>query len=162
MYEDNLNDIMKNKNWHCHHCTGYCICTRCLRQDIITQLKAYLISLGGNLNILRDQSMALFDSQILKNYNEHLELTLGQNQWLYQKYPYFLKMIMGQSFTDPTKAAPPSVTQSSSQGLATPSFGGSKPSSVGRLVPNQTEAAELGDTSPFTSLGFISGPSNDN
>jgi len=27
---------MKNKNWHCHHCTGYCICTRCLRQDIIT------------------------------------------------------------------------------------------------------------------------------
>ena len=61
-YEESLNDIMKNKNWHCHHCTGYCICTRCLRQDIITQLKAYLISLGGNLNILRDQSMSLFDS----------------------------------------------------------------------------------------------------
>lgn len=30
-YEDNINDIMKNKNWHCHHCTGYCICTRCTR-----------------------------------------------------------------------------------------------------------------------------------
>ncbi len=54
------------------------MCTRCLRQDIITQLKAYLISLGGNLNVL-ETGGSLFDSYILKNFNEHLELTLGQN-----------------------------------------------------------------------------------
>lgn len=30
-YEDNVADIAKNKNWHCHHCTGYCMCTRCQR-----------------------------------------------------------------------------------------------------------------------------------
>lgn len=52
------------------------------------------------------QSGSVFDSMILKNYNEHLELTLGQNQWLYQKYPYFLQMLMGQNFKDPTCDAP--------------------------------------------------------
>lgn len=96
-YEESLEEIMKNKNWHCHHCTGYCICTRCLRQDIITQLKAYLISLGGNLNTLVDSSDSVFDALILKNFNQHLELTLGQNQWLYQTYPSYIKMINGQN-----------------------------------------------------------------
>jgi len=76
-YEDKIEDIMKNKNWHCHHCTGICMCTRCLRQDFITQLKAYLMSLGGNLNVLSEQSNSVFDQLILKNFNEHLELTLG-------------------------------------------------------------------------------------
>lgn len=100
---------MKNKNWHCNHCTGICICTRCLRQDIITQLKAYLISLGGNLNTLQDNSDSIFDALILKNFNQHLELTLGQNQWLYQMYPSYIQMINGQSplmpnlFTDSVK-----------------------------------------------------------
>jgi hypothetical protein len=30
-YDDNINEIMKNKAWHCYHCTGYCMCTRCTR-----------------------------------------------------------------------------------------------------------------------------------
>lgn len=76
-YEDSLNEILKNKNWHCHHCTGYCICTRCIRQDITTQNKAYLMSLGGNLNVLQNQSNSVFDSIIVKNFNNHLELTLS-------------------------------------------------------------------------------------
>jgi hypothetical protein len=32
------------------------MCSRCIRQDIITQLKGYLMSLGGNLNILKCRS----------------------------------------------------------------------------------------------------------
>lgn len=37
------------------------------------------MSLGGNLNTLRDNSTSIFDQYIMKNFNEHLELTLGQN-----------------------------------------------------------------------------------
>ena len=92
-YEDNFTDVQKNKGWHCYHCTGYCMCTRCSRQDILIQLKAYLISLGGNLNVLKDQSQSVFDLLVLKSFNEHLELTLGQNQFLYQKYPYYLYLL---------------------------------------------------------------------
>lgn len=102
-YDENIHDLNKNKNWHCYHCTGYCMCTRCSRQDITTQLKAYLISLGGNLNILRDQSASVFDQLILKNFNETLELTLGQNQDLYLKYPYYLYLIQNKDFVDPTQ-----------------------------------------------------------
>lgn len=76
-YEDNINDIIKNKNWHCHHCTGYCICSRCYRQDITTQLKGYLMSLGGNLNILKYRSSSIFDQIVHRNFNYHLELTLS-------------------------------------------------------------------------------------
>jgi hypothetical protein len=65
-------------------------------------LKAYLISLGGNLNVLKDDSSSIFDQIILKNFNEHLELTLGQNQNLYQKYPYYLYLLQNQDFVDPT------------------------------------------------------------
>jgi len=36
VYDENVKEIFENKNWHCHHCTGICMCTRCLRQDIIT------------------------------------------------------------------------------------------------------------------------------
>lgn len=35
-YEDHFAEIQKNKAWHCYHCTGYCMCTRCSRQDILT------------------------------------------------------------------------------------------------------------------------------
>ena len=56
------------------------------------------MSLGGNLNILKDNSQSMFDQFILKNFNEHLELTLGQNQQLYEKYPYYLPMLMGKEF----------------------------------------------------------------
>mmetsp|Transcript_4895 Transcript_4895/g.8381 ORF Transcript_4895/g.8381 Transcript_4895/m.8381 type:complete len:309 (-) Transcript_4895:428-1354(-) len=99
-YDDNITDVLKNKNWHCHHCTGYCICTRCLRQDITSQQKAFLISLGGNLNVLRRHSQSLFDQVILRNFNEHLELTLGQNQGLYKQFPYYLYMLNGRLYSD--------------------------------------------------------------
>ena len=36
----------------------------------------------------------------MKNFNEHLELTLGFNQNLYQQYPYYFKMINGLDFDD--------------------------------------------------------------
>jgi hypothetical protein len=110
-YEDNINDILKNKNWHCHHCTGYCICSRCIRQDITTQLKGYLMSLGGNLNTLKSSSASVFDHIVHRNFNNHLELTLSQNQRLYQQYPYYLKMLAEQDFTDPEN-----------QGSVTPHF----------------------------------------
>lgn len=89
-FDESLNDIIRNKNWHCHHCTGYCFCTRCQRQEITTQLKGYLISLGGNLNVLKnsnvdpaeeqpEECLSLFDQIILKQFNEHLEVTLAYN-----------------------------------------------------------------------------------
>jgi hypothetical protein len=116
-FDESLNDIVRNKNWHCHHCTGYCYCTRCQRQEITTQLKGYLISLGGNLNVLKTQqgagagypfsqapsteSMSLFDQIILKQFNEHLEVTLAYNQSLYEKYPYYARMIRGLPYDEP-------------------------------------------------------------
>ena len=47
-YEQNVVELAKNKQWHCHHCTGYCQCTRCLRADHCTQARAFLISIGGD------------------------------------------------------------------------------------------------------------------
>jgi hypothetical protein len=37
------------------------------------------MSLGGNLNVLSNESNSMFDSIIAKNFNTHLELTLSQN-----------------------------------------------------------------------------------
>jgi len=74
-----------------------------------------LISLGGNLNILKDmpQNMfnrenpipnrSIFDQIILKTFNEHLEVTLGYNQSLYEKYPYYVNMIRGLPYEEPNK-----------------------------------------------------------
>lgn len=94
VYDDNVNEIAKMKNWHCHHCTGYCMCTRCTLQDNATHAKAYLMSLGGNLQVL-DKSSSMFDKFIKKAFDEHLELTVGLNQWLYEKYPYYASLING-------------------------------------------------------------------
>ena len=49
LYEDDFKTCKNSRTWICHFCMGVCYCTRCLRQDIVTQLKAYLISMGGNL-----------------------------------------------------------------------------------------------------------------
>ena len=51
------------------------------------------MSLGGNLNILKYKSSSVFDQIVNRNFNYHLELTLSQNQRLYQQYPYYLKML---------------------------------------------------------------------
>ena len=58
--------------------------------------------LGGNLNNLKHESQSIFDQIILKSFNEHLEVTLGNNQFLYEKYPYYLKMIQGYPYEEPT------------------------------------------------------------
>ena len=59
-YDENVVELAKNKQWHCHHCTGYCLCTRCLRADHCTQARAYLLSVGGDFSELKD-SKSLFD-----------------------------------------------------------------------------------------------------
>ena len=94
VYDDNVDEIVKMKNWHCHHCTGYCMCTRCVLQDNTTHAKAYLMSLGGNLQLL-ESSRSVFDKFIKRAFDEHLELTLGLNQWLYEKYPYYAALVNG-------------------------------------------------------------------
>jgi hypothetical protein len=71
------------------------------------------MSLGGNINRLSNQSNSVFDGIIVKNFNIHLELTLSQNQFLYQKYPYYYKMLTGQQFDDPVEAG---------SGVSTPEF----------------------------------------
>lgn len=48
-------------------------------------------------------SMSLFDQIILKQFNEHLEITLAYNQNLYDKYPYYARMIRAKPFEDPDK-----------------------------------------------------------
>lgn len=87
-------ELAKNKQWHCHHCTGYCQCTRCLRADHCSQAKAYLISIGGDFEELKE-SKSLFDQLIYRSFNEQLELTLGLNQQLYEKYPRYIAQVQG-------------------------------------------------------------------
>ena len=48
-YDDDFNMCKNNRSWICHYCYGVCFCTRCLRQDTITQLKAYYIAMGGHM-----------------------------------------------------------------------------------------------------------------
>lgn len=77
-YELNFGDCYNNKHWICPFCQGICFCTRCLRQDTMTQLKAYFMALGGDLQIL-EKSESIFDKMILNNFNTHLQLTLLTN-----------------------------------------------------------------------------------
>ena len=76
------------------------MCTRCILQDNATHAKAYLMSLGGNLEVL-GSSTSIFDKFIKKTFDEHLELTLGLNQWLYEKYPYYASLINALPFELP-------------------------------------------------------------
>jgi len=86
-YEANFIECCKDKSWICPFCQGVCFCTRCLRQDTMTQLKAYFIALGGDLVSLLNGSDSIFDQMILSNFNTHLELTLLTNPELMSKYP---------------------------------------------------------------------------
>ena len=52
------------------------------------------MSLGGNLQLL-NSSRSVFDKFIKRAFDEHLELTLGLNQWLYEKYPYYASLVNG-------------------------------------------------------------------
>jgi hypothetical protein len=53
----------------------------------MTQLKAYFISLGGDLESLLSDSKSVFDRIILQNFNTHLSLTLLSNPDLISKFP---------------------------------------------------------------------------
>ena len=73
-------------------------------------MKGYLISLGGNLNILKSgvdssgeqaEGISIFDQIIHKQFNEHLEVTLAYNQSLYEKYPYYANMIRSLPYDEP-------------------------------------------------------------
>ena len=60
-YEANFIECCLDKSWICPFCQGVCFCTRCLRQDTMTQLKAYFIALGGDLASLLGNSKSIFD-----------------------------------------------------------------------------------------------------
>lgn len=109
-YEANFIDCCKDKSWICPFCQGVCFCTRCLRQDTMTQLKAYFIALGGDLGSLLNGSTSLFDSMILQNFNTHLHLTLLSNPSLIEKYPHyrhFMDAFMEQIGLSPLSGVPP-------------------------------------------------------
>ena len=55
----------------------------------MTQLKAYFISLGGDLESLLSGSKSVFDRMILQNFNTHMQLTLLSNPELIDKYSYY-------------------------------------------------------------------------
>ena len=80
-----------NRSWICHFCYGVCFCTRCLRQDVITQLKAYYIGMGGALSSVHygRNSQSMLDKVIYDGFQSHLWLTLLSNIHLVSKFPHF-------------------------------------------------------------------------
>ncbi|CDW86779.1 UNKNOWN [Stylonychia lemnae] len=96
-YELIFGDCYKNPEWICPFCQGICFCTRCLRQDTMTQLKAYFIALGGDLDILQT-SDCIFDKTILNNFQTHLQLTLLANPELIIKYQHYQDFISHQGY----------------------------------------------------------------
>lgn len=94
-YDDDFNVCKNNRSWICHFCYGVCFCTRCLRQDVITQNKAYYIGMGGNLASIEYgvKSKSLLDRVIFDSFQAHLWLTLLSNVHLLVKYPNFMAII---------------------------------------------------------------------
>ena len=85
-----------NRSWICHYCYGVCFCTRCLRQDVIIQLKAYYMSMGGTLPSIASGSRSQLDRMIYSNYEMNLWLTLLCNPALITKFNSY-KRILGLS-----------------------------------------------------------------
>ena len=59
----------------------------------MTQLKAYFIALGGDLESLLSRSKSVFDRMILQNFNTHLQLTLLSNPDLIRKHQTYLDFV---------------------------------------------------------------------
>ena len=73
---------------------GVCFCTRCLRQDVVTQLKAFLISMGGSLSSISAlKRKGQLDAAIEENFQTHLYLTLLTNIHLFNKYDCYKALI---------------------------------------------------------------------
>lgn len=45
-YDIILSDVKNDPNWNCPYCTGQCFCSRCRRQDQLTNARGYLVSLN--------------------------------------------------------------------------------------------------------------------
>jgi len=50
-------DWMKLNNGICPFCEGICSCTRCMRNEKMNKLKAFFISLGGDINNLQTNGL---------------------------------------------------------------------------------------------------------
>lgn len=97
-YEDDFNMCKNNRSWICQFCYGVCSCTRCLRQDNITQLKAYYISMGGTLASLQPGARGTeipsqLDKVVFDNFQTHLWLTLLSNVHLIARFPSYMKCV---------------------------------------------------------------------
>jgi hypothetical protein len=74
---------------------GICNCTRCLRQDVITQLKAFLIAQGGTFVALNPRS--LIEQNIAKQFKCYLGFTLLANPHLFGRFPAYCEFLNVQS-----------------------------------------------------------------
>jgi hypothetical protein len=45
-YDINFSTVKNDPNWNCPYCTSQCFCSRCRRQDQLTTVRGYLISLN--------------------------------------------------------------------------------------------------------------------
>lgn len=45
-YDINFASVRNDSNWNCPYCVGLCFCSRCRRQDQLTTVRGYLISLN--------------------------------------------------------------------------------------------------------------------
>ena len=76
----NFTQLQQSHSWVCQSCVGVCQCSRCVRQDILTQVKGMLISMGGRLSLPKPaDKCSKIDTYIVKNFNTSLELACISN-----------------------------------------------------------------------------------
>ena len=117
-YEDDFKMCKNSRSWICHFCMGVCFCTRCLRQDVVTQLKAFLISMGGSLSSISAlKRKGQLDAAIEENFQTHLFLTLLTNIHLFNKYDSYRALIEQRDNKSEPQSAVLSQMSSSKQSL---------------------------------------------
>lgn len=90
-YDQTIAEIRNNPDWICPYCTGRCFCSRCMRQDQLTKLRAFYISLVQNQiqksgartkfhQVLGFQSppQTYFDKIVCSNFEAFLKLSEAQ------------------------------------------------------------------------------------
>lgn len=81
-YDINFSTVKNDPNWICPYCNGQCFCSRCLRQDQLTTLKGFLISLNVKTLIhTPNQSSVVyaFGNSKLLTSNHPIDLWLKRN-----------------------------------------------------------------------------------
>lgn len=58
-YDNFSYEEIRKVDWYCPFCKGICTCTRCMRQDQLTKMRAHLFSLGGELSHLLNEKSEL-------------------------------------------------------------------------------------------------------